>query len=368
MDWVVIHTSVFAQARATNGYMQDALQKFKEIVDSAKTIAVRTGKTADISKILSSYILHSAFLELGKQSSVDIEQTNDIIKNSLSILFGETKKNFEIPEHTLIKIDTEKIPVSELKYEKEGSILKIILESQINFDAQKIVVEKEKVPVDLLLLLDPEEKQIEEITKNVPHKEIVKITDKEKNISVKVFEILKNLDQELSKKFKEALWILLENENLFSKNIAAAKKEILEMNPSILKISDFKEAAQKSGFWKLLGRALQRSEMEKESGTLWTFVTPEDFEKTSQNENSALQMLNEIKKIRMPQNFIAILWQKNKEEGVKAILSGEENFKLRNLATQLGSAVSSSYFFAGPFKNFSEAEGKIRSEIKKVLQ
>ena len=37
----------------------------------------------------------------------------------------------------------EKIPVSELKYEKEGSILKIILNSEKYIDPQKIQIEKE---------------------------------------------------------------------------------------------------------------------------------------------------------------------------------------------------------------------------------
>lgn len=350
----------------------EALQKFKETLNSAKIVAVRSGDTKDISKILSSHILHSVFLELGKKSSVECGPIDDSIKNSLSILFGESQKNFEIPEHTLIKIDTEKIPISELKYEKEGTILKIILESSENFDPQKILVEKEKIPVDLLLLLDPEEKQIKEILQNTPHKEVVKITSKDKDIAIKIFEIVSMLGKEIVHKFKEAFWTLLDHESEFSKTAISAKKEILEMSPDISKIVTLKEALKTKWFWKLLGRALQRSEVEKELGTLWTFITKDDLEKTNQNESAIVPILNEIKKLRAPENFLAMLWQNGKNE-VKAIISAGENFapqaeKLQNLAVQMGSVLSSSYFFTASFTSFSEAEIKIRSEIKKVLQ
>src|SRR3989344_3765706 len=193
--------------------MQDALQKFKETLESAKTVAVRTGNTKDISKILSSHLFHSVFLELQKKSSVNCGQIDESIKKFLSALLGDIGKNFDTPEHTLIKIDTEKIPVSELKYEKEGTLLKIILRSAENFDHKQIIIEKEKMPVDLLLLVDPEEKEVEKIVQECPHKEVVKITSKEKDIGVKTFEIISLLDKEFVKKYKEGFWTLLEQSN-----------------------------------------------------------------------------------------------------------------------------------------------------------
>lgn len=347
--------------------MNEALQKFKEVLNSAQTVAIRTGNAKDISKILSSHILHSVFLELGKKSSVDCGQIDDSIKNFLSILLDGPQKNFEILEHTLIKIDTEKIPVSELKYEKEGKILKIILNSTENFDHQKITIEKEKSAVDLLLLLDPDEKEVNVLLKNTPHKEVVKITSKDKDISIKTFEIVSLLNKDLVEKFKEAFWVLLGGISEFSKNALSVKKEILDQNPDISKIIKSRDAIKSKNFWKLLGRAFQRSEMEKEIGVLWTFITLEDFEKTGQNENAIIPIFNEIKKLRAPENFLTILWQ-NSKETIQAVIGGEANLKLKNLAVQMGSVLSSSYFFTGGFTSFSEAEIKIRSEIKKVIQ
>jgi hypothetical protein len=107
--------------------------------------------------------------------------------------------------------------------------------------------------------------------------------------------------------------------------------------------------------------------MEKELGILWTFITLDDLEKTSQDENAIMPIFNEIKKIRTPENFLAVLWQ-NSKDSIKAVIGGAENSRIKNLAVQMGSALSSSYFFTDSFTSFSEAEIKIRSEIKKVLQ
>ncbi|HEY4521830.1 MAG TPA: hypothetical protein VJH05_01680 [Candidatus Paceibacterota bacterium] len=347
--------------------MNEALAKFKETLNSGKTIAIRTGNTTDITKILASHILHSAFLSLEKQSSVECGTLDESTQNFLSVLFGEKHKKSEALEQTLIKIDTAQIPISELKYEKEGTILKIILTSPENFDSKKISVEKEKIPADLLLLVDPEEKQLEKILADTPHKEVIKITSKDKDISIKIFEIISALEKDLLKNMKEALWILLDSGSEFSRERILAKKEILEINPDVSKIAASKEALKTKWFWKLLGRVLQRSEIEKDLGTIWTFITPEDFAKTNQNESAILPLFKEIKKLRRGENFLAILWNDGKEN-IKAIVGGENNLKLKSLATQMNSALSSSYFFAEGFKNFSEAETKIRSEIKKVLQ
>ena len=346
--------------------MQEAVQKFKETLEQSRTVAIKTGNTKDISKILSAHIFHSAFLELEKQSSVDCGEIDESIKNFIKVLLGETK-NSKPQEHTLIKIDTEKIPISELKYEKEGTILKIILQSGEGYvDPAKIQIEKEKIPVDLLLLVDPEEKEMESVIENTPHKEVVKITTKDKDIGVKTFEIISALKKEVVNKYKEAFWTLLNEAGQFSKTAMNAKKEILEMSPSTSKISIAQKELKTKNFWKLLGRTLQRSENEKELGTIWTFATFDDFTKTNQNESAILSIFNEIKKLLSPENFLCVLWQNSKKE-VKAIIGGEDAEKTKNLASQMGLAVSSSYFFSGSFNNFSEAEIKIRSSIKKVI-
>src|SRR3989344_5121334 len=219
--------------------MNEALQKFKESVNGAQTIAIRTGGAKDISKILAFSILHCVFLDLGKKCSIDPGNVSENSKKFMEKLLEKNVfKNSEQPENTLIKIDTEKIPVSELKYEKEGNVIKIILSSSENFDIKNIQIEKEKMPVDLLLLGDPRENEINELLRQTPHKEVVKITSKEKNIEQKIFEIVSALLGNGVEKFKEAFWVALENCDPRSMDIANIKNKILAFAPNFNKIQE----------------------------------------------------------------------------------------------------------------------------------
>jgi len=47
--------------------MTEQMQKFKAIVETSDTIAIRIGETNDISKILAGTLLHQAFLKLNKR-------------------------------------------------------------------------------------------------------------------------------------------------------------------------------------------------------------------------------------------------------------------------------------------------------------
>ena len=108
--------------------MTDSLMKFKEVVEKSKSIAVNTGSTEDISKIFAGILLHQAFLKLGKKSSTDFSET-ETIKSASRVLFGSPLQNFENEENIFIKLDVNKLPISELRYEKDGDLLKIILTS-----------------------------------------------------------------------------------------------------------------------------------------------------------------------------------------------------------------------------------------------
>ena len=346
----------------------EALKKFKETVESARVTAVRIGNTQDISKILSASILHSVFLEMGKKSNINLSELEEKKYEFLKILLKkDLKENSDILENTLIKIDTEKIPVSELKYEKEGAILKIILSAQKNFDSSKIEIEKVKIPVDLLVLLDPKENEVEEILNTTPHKEVVKISQKEKSMGEKIYEIVSVIFPDFITNFKEAFWVLLENEDEFSENCLKTKRELLLGGLDQEKILEAKELLKGKTFWKILGRTLQRSEYEKDLGITWAFLASEDFTKTNQNENSILEIFTELKKLRGSKNFLTLLRESKKGE-IKTIIGGSNTPKLKSLAENLGYSLSSSYFFTDSFKSFSEAEIKIRTEIRKVLQ
>lgn len=354
--------------------MSEAVKKFKEAVEKTNTISVRTGWTNDLAKILSAAILHGLFLRLGKRSSLDINNYSEKVLNFLKILFTEAvlNNNFASPERILIKLDTAKIPVEELNYEKDGGFLKIMLKGKNIINTDGIVIEKEKEPVDMLILLDTSAAEAEKILNSTPYKDVVKITSKERGLANKTADIIGAFCQEIPKELKEPLWMLLEEENKESafpsaENLALCSSLGAEVNREI--ISRARESFFGREFWKILGRALGRSSFEKELQTHWTFLTKTDLAKTGADPDVLISIFKEIRNLTKNPKYFALLWESDAGAGehqknVSAIIGGEE--KLPALASSFGLTPASNYFFVHGFQAFSEAEIKIRAHLRKL--
>lgn len=346
------------------------MQKFKAIVENSNTIAIRVGKTDDISKILAGVLLHQVFSKLGKKVNTDIKN-GEIV----AAFFDGGIKNFEKEENILIKFDTEKLPVSELRYEKEGKFMKIILKSgSAAPDLREVLVEKEALPADLLMLVDTPEAEIERALKENPHKEVVRLGTKDKNLSLKIEEILGAFFEEIPTELKEAFWFFANYEKRTEWNLGGLREE---------KILQAKEALFGPSFWKLLGRALSRSHFEKEIQTLWAFLPKSDFSAiggpafggdAGTQTCEVIKVLNELRALRPESKIFALLWE-NAPDGkfgadpkaVSAMIASRDPALLKNLAASMSGAPASSYFIANGFSAFSEAEIKIRGLIRRVL-
>jgi len=346
------------------------MQKFKAIVETSDTIAIRIGETNDISKILAGTLLHQAFLKLNKRVSIDTQDAE-----TASAFFETPLKSFGKEENILIKFDTEKLPVSELRYEKDGKFMKIILKSGNGDgdrapDLSEIVLEKEALPVDLLMLIDTPETEIENALKENPHKEVVKLGTKDKALSLKVEEIFNAFFEETPQDVKEALWFFIKYEKRMDWDIGGGLREE--------KILRAKEALFGPSFWRLLGRALARSHFEKEIQTLWAFLPKSDFSAAGgpafggenvdaqKNKNSVLKILNELRALRPESRLFALLWE-DAPKSISAVIASRDSTMLKNLAVSMSSVPASSYFIANGFSAFSEAEIKIRGLIRRVL-
>lgn len=364
--------------RATNrNNMSDAFVKFKEIVERSQTFAVSAGETSDISKILAAATLNSALQKLGKNSGFAYGAVPDEIKKFVSIISGEEFGSaLRRKENIIIKFDSRALPAKELRYEKDGDFIKIVLESasaqngEAELDISKIQIEKSVVPVDLLLLVDPKEAEIDKILASAPHKEVIKISARDKSASIKIMEIIKALYGEIPENFKEALWFLIEEEEKINpaptKEGFAALRELWESGIDREKILRAREEIFTTPFNKLLGRALARSHYEKELSTLWSFLPKSDFLKIGVGESSLLNVLNKLRALNPQSKFCALLWG-SEEKKVSALLASADSQKLGELASFFATSPASSYFSTAPFDSFSEAEIKIRNFIRKVI-
>lgn len=356
--------------------MNEAVKKFKENADRIASVAVRTGQTDDLAKILSATILHGLFLSLGKQSSLDTESYSERTLKYLEVLCPDRilKENSATPERILIKLDTKKIPVEELNYEKDVDFLKIMLKGKNILNTDGIVISKERESVDMLILLDTSSDEAEKIISAVPQKDIIKITSKERGLAQKIAGILKAFSQEISKDFANLLWLLLEEEN---KEAAYPKPENIALYSELeslidkQKIAGAREAYFDKRFWKVLGRAIERSEFENENSIHWTFLSKTDLSKYGAGKDLLVSIFKEIRNLRKNAKYFALLWEtpsanESADRNISAII-GSEKENLVSLASALGTSPASNYFFVHGFRAFSEAEINIRGHLRKLV-
>ena len=370
--------------------MTEAVQKFKDLVEKVDTVFIRFGKHANVSKVLAGATLHRAFLKLGKKSDIDLSVVADAYKKTALALSGSRATPFEnrvqLKENVFIKLDTKKIPVSQLRYEKEGDIIKIIMEGQGPADTAGIRIEKESIPADLLMLIDTSEEDTAGIAAEIPHKEMVRLSSQSQGLSIKCAEIVKTLFENIPEELKESVLFLAQYEEnqkiLPSKAGLEIIKELVGAGPDEEKLKAAKNALTPPSFWKLLGRALARSADEPEISTTWAFLTKADFsaiggpafggEKTNESEGLALRLLEKLRSLKSENKFAVLMWESQKSipensRSIEVILGSEDRETLKNLASAFGASPASSYFLVNGFKAFSEAEIKIRSAIRRVL-
>ena len=348
--------------------MNEALEKFKEIVGASETVLLKTGRRADANKALAGAILQKIFSKLGKKCNFALHAGSaGNIEKFLDELFEEgfakTSGALQFKENILIKLDTEKIPVNELKYERDGKLLKIILKSEQNSaDLSHISIEKEAVPADLLILIDPEESEMPNILNANPHKEVVKIGTKEKGLGLKILEIARAFFPAIPDDIRDALWFLLAEENRTD-----PFAELSNLKPDQTKIKRAREILLGKGFYNLLGRALVRSHQEKETETFWSFLPLSDFAKTGQTPGAATNILQELRsQLEGAALFYALLYEES-PKNISALVASSDRARLKTLAGFLAAEPASSYFFANGFTAFSEAELKLKNLIRRVL-
>ena len=373
--------------------MSEAIKKFKEILDGVKTVAVCVGTAHNTQKLIAATLLHRTFEHLGKRSVFELPSTakttpsdppslaidrvtlgvDEKTKQFLTELCGswETKNPHE---HLVIRLNTHEAPVAELKYEKEGDTLKIILEGSDNLDPARVSVQKERSKVDLLLLIEPAVHEIENLLASLPHRDVVKLTAKDRPLAVKVADIVMALVDPLPKEFRHGVWHLLDKEE---KTTDAPLAEISEMKQKLIALGVDREVVYQaranflgSSFWKLLGRALARCEFEKNIHTIWSFLPYTDFQKTNQDGSAIPHLLEEIQKLRPEGTFTTLLWEDkddtNNAKRIRAVIAGKTESVIAPLALALGAQSASRYFFLDGFETFSEAELKIRSSIQQL--
>lgn len=117
----------------------------------------------------------------------------------------------------------------------------------------------------------------------------------------------------------------------------------------------------------LWGRAAVRSKMDSSGNVLWSFLTADDFEKTSRSPKDAPLVIDHLERFFPARRITSLLWQNPATKAVETLLAGE-NLALETIASRENGEFRSPHFaLAKEFPAFLEAEEYITSLLKEVL-
>lgn len=228
-------------------------------------------------------------------------------------VFGDSQHKKEFA----ITIDTSISPVEELRYQREGSLLTIFLTHSHIFNKTAVRMGEHLPAADLIISIGfSEQSAADQAIEALPRQTAVR-----------------------------HIWI---NEN----GHANGTPQIFHR-----KLSTSRAA--------LLGRLMVRSREDSVTGTLWTFITREDFTRTGTTPNEIIPLFETFSEIAVVPGIAALFWQYEETTGTEGILWSNDPLTLGRLAGALGTSPINNHFIRlGHFSNFIEAETKIRKLLR----
>lgn len=110
----------------------------------------------------------------------------------------------------------------------------------------------------------------------------------------------------------------------------------------------------------LLGRIMARSREDLELGALWSFITRDDFLKTSARPEEIPSLLRAFAKIANLPRLVIVFWQFGEAGGTQGVAWSYDKTVLAKIASGIGEVPFGEYITLPQFSNFIEAETATR--------
>jgi hypothetical protein len=149
-----------------------------------------------------------------------------------------------------------------------------------------------------------------------------------------------------------------------SKSTMALASELLEAGADKDKIRAARETSTVP-HGQILGRALARTYADPETRSAWTFLMPQDFQKTGAEPSVNLftTLATSMRKVSATQPLHLFLW-KEANGLVHSLAFAEEQKTLKNIAIKLAIEPQENYLKLPSFQNFTTAEKTLKELLK----
>jgi len=383
----------YKNLNARNRFMTpEQEEKIRNVCANAGSFAVVSNNEAAEEVYLAKEALVAAIRNAGLPVHSLPERQKDFAEKWLAILPSETGASAVFS--TSILIPKNKIETKEISYTEDDRYV------SINISASKEEISKENVvfktlpaKVDIIFSFPPfgqenkDDKLPEEVSKKITAAEtdniiILSSGAGEETLAEKVFSLIGIIESSGDFSVKKSpvpdlvLAALLAETDQLQNNISA---ETLALASSLLKLGADKEkitailSDKDYPFARLLGRAMARSYPNESLKSVWMFISDQDLEKTGNKPSPALfdKIMKKIKNLLESRPFFILIWQSKQEVwAMVSVSSRPERRDGQNIEEKLTILLSAKKengnLISGPYKNFSEAELKIQSALKKV--
>ncbi|MCK6462679.1 MAG: hypothetical protein L6Q29_02560 [Candidatus Pacebacteria bacterium] len=374
-------------------------EKIRKIFSESRSFAIICGKNSPEETLLAA----EAFARLLKNdgghqySVIQLPEKDTAFRQKWADILPPDNKSSLIHSSSIL-IPKDKVDIKEISYSEDEQYVKINISStKEEVVGENVVFKTMPANVDAVIYFSPRaENKIEESLAAEAAKKII-FPPEEKTIIIapaaetdtlagKVYDIL--LAAGKSGSLPAGRQALRADKNSASLLLASLltetrflKKSLGEKTAGILaallksgaeqdKISKvFLEKSDNEA--KLFGRALARTASDGGRGLVWTFLSEQDLQKTGligAGEAVFAGIGGQIFDFYPNVSLAAVLWQKN--DSVKCLIRSSSPRERSGAAEKIRLALNcedkGAYLLCGPYKNFSEAELKIKNALKEV--
>lgn len=370
----------------------EELQKSIQILEKAEHVALVLPVETNVDILASAEVIAEALSLKGKRVGFLIKPDTNCA------VHPETYTTLQNPELLLkefiISLDTREAPASQLRYERENDRIDIILSPKTKpLSATAVSFREGKTLCDCVIALGVEDLELfgsahgyesslftdtpiinlDIHPKNTRYGETNIVLSEKSSLSELIYEYLVDVYKEPLTADQATLLLsgIIHKTDQFKSNTANADtlltaSELTRLGAHHHDAFSLAKPQAPIGLIQLFGRASVRSRVDEEQKIVWSFLTVEDFEKTSRTETDIPKTIERLKSEFASEKLCILLWQEEGKE-VSGIITGPKHI-LDTLNTRTGGEVYDSSLKIGrTYATFKEAEEHISELLKEIL-
>lgn len=365
-------------------------QKAIELIEKSTHIGILLPKDAGVDQMVSAEVLSRILEKRGKKVGFLNPVTGELVRTNA---LQNITRGYLLPREFIISLDTASSPISELRYEKDGERINVILSpASSSFIEGAISYKEGRLLCDTAILLgighieDVDNKNLAPdfftttpiivIDKKIDEHSIgeINLADSSKvSLAEILYEFLTALEGGPLESGLATLLLagIIEQTNSFGSghtnaDSLLASSELMRLGADYAGACHIAKTEKALGTLQLFGRAAARTRIDNEHGILWSFLTAEDFDKTGRNKKDLTAVITHLNTQFSPRRLTVLLSQEGAGSRTRVLLSGNE--MLEQIAKREQGAFHSPHFsLANSFSTFREAEEYINSIILEII-